>query len=232
MQFLQAHREAVAGVGRQQPQVLGLADHHAGELRAVGRIEPAGERLAVAARRRQRVRRQRVGAPGAVDEHRRLQCCVRGQRPGRHRRSCRRARAGRCRGPWPSARSRRSRARPSPARWRCRLGLLDRLRRLALDDAACGARRRTSRRRRGSRCAISLRQLRLARQQRLELLALRRRALFCSSRIFISSSLARWRSLVSRIASACSSESLKRFISTGFGSSSRRMMRITSSRLR
>ena len=40
---------------------------------------------------------------------------------------------------------------------------------------------------------------------------------FCSSRIFISSSRAKWRSLVSSMASACSSDSLKRLISTGFG---------------
>ena len=54
----------------------------------------------------------------------------------------------------------------------------------------------------------------------------------CSLRISISSSLRRLRSRMLRIASACTSVSLKRFIITGFGSSSSRMMRITSSRLR
>ena len=57
-------------------------------------------------------------------------------------------------------------------------------------------------------------------------------SLACSPRISISCSLLRNRSFSSRIASACSSDSLKRAISTGFGSSSRRMMRITSSMLR
>ena len=55
---------------------------------------------------------------------------------------------------------------------------------------------------------------------------------FCSPRICISSSFARCRSFSSRIASACASLSLKRFMSTGFGSSSVRMILMTASMFR
>ena len=54
----------------------------------------------------------------------------------------------------------------------------------------------------------------------------------CSLRISISSSRRSERSRMFRIASACVSVSLKRSISRGFGSSSLRMIRITSSTLR
>ena len=54
----------------------------------------------------------------------------------------------------------------------------------------------------------------------------------CSPRIFISSKRASCLSLVSRMYSVCSSLSLKRFINTGLGSSSVRIMRITSSRFK
>ena len=54
----------------------------------------------------------------------------------------------------------------------------------------------------------------------------------CSVRIFISSSLARWRSFNSSMASACTSLILNRFISTGLGLSFSRMIAMTSSMFR
>ena len=54
----------------------------------------------------------------------------------------------------------------------------------------------------------------------------------CSLPISISSSLRSERSRIFRIASACVSVSLKRCIRRGFGSSSLRMIRITSSTFR
>ena len=51
----------------------------------------------------------------------------------------------------------------------------------------------------------------------------------CSPRIFISSSLARLRSFKSKIASACTSVIANVSIKIGFGLSSSRMMRMTSS---
>jgi len=54
----------------------------------------------------------------------------------------------------------------------------------------------------------------------------------CSLRIFISSSLARWRSLRSRMASAWISVSLNRSIKAAFGLSSFLIISMTSSRFR
>ena len=200
------------------------------KLGAVGRIEPPGERLAVTARRGQRVRRQRVGAPGAVDEYRRLQAASAGERLEGIA-----ALVGECAGldlvALGRAHEAAGREHDRHRLVRDEAGLVDRLRRLALDDlgaplvavllgigADLGWRSASS----ASPCSSSS----------ASISARSVASAFCSSRIFISSSLARWRRRVLRISSVCSSESLKRFISTGFGSSSRRMMRITSSRLR
>ena len=55
---------------------------------------------------------------------------------------------------------------------------------------------------------------------------------FCSAVIFISSSFASWRSLISKIASACRSLILNLFTSAGLGLSLVRIITITSSMLR
>ena len=68
--------EAVAGVAGEQPSVRGSPISDGGKGRAFRRIEPAGQRLALAARRRQRVGRQRIGAAGRVDEHRLLRAAA------------------------------------------------------------------------------------------------------------------------------------------------------------
>ena len=150
--------------------------------------------------------------------------------PGRHRRSCRTACADRCRGPWPSAPSRRWTAPRSPARWRCS----------SVSSIACAASRSTILVRRSSpyfsasariSLATSFFSFALLLEQRLELLALLGERLLLLADLHLLE-LRQVPQPVLRISSACSSESLKRFISTGFGSSSRRMMRITSSRLR
>ena len=110
-------------------------------------------------------------------------------------------------------------------------GLIDRLGSLALDDL--GAPIVAVLVRIGANLAgDQLAQLGLAGQQRLDVgLA---PATATSARRGSSSPRASRgvAAAVLRISSACSSESLKRFMSTGFGSSSRRMMRITSSRFR
>src|SRR5262249_4299352 len=71
-EILQPRREAVARIAREQPQVLGLPDHDARELRPIGRIESAGERLAVPAGGRARMRAQGVRAARAVHGERPL----------------------------------------------------------------------------------------------------------------------------------------------------------------
>ena len=58
------------------------------------------------------------------------------------------------------------------------------------------------------------------------------RSALSSPRISISSSLRKLRKRMLRMASACTSESLNSFIKTGLGSSSRRMILMTLSRLR
>ena len=73
VQLAELGGKAVARIARQQPPVVGLADQHRREGRAVGRIDRARQRLAVAARGRQLMRIQAVGPAGGVDEHRLLQ---------------------------------------------------------------------------------------------------------------------------------------------------------------
>ncbi len=75
---LKSRRESVARVGGEQPQIFRLAEHDSRERRAIGGIEAPRERLTLAARRGQGVRGQRVGASGAVDEHRVLQAAAAG----------------------------------------------------------------------------------------------------------------------------------------------------------
>ena len=176
------------------------------------------------------MRRQRVRAAGAVDEHRGLQAAA---ARGRLKRiAClvrKRARIDLVPlgGAHPAAGGKHHRRRLV----RDERGLIDGLRRFALDDLRAAVVAELLRigfdLRRRPACAVSPCSSAAPRAPPAP-----PASSFCSSRIFISSSLARWRSLVSRIASTCSSESLKRFISTGFGSSSRRMILITSSRLR
>ena len=68
LQIFQTGHESVSVVGGEEPQIVGLAHHHAGEGRARGRREKRGQRLAVSLRRRQLVRRQRIGAPARIEE--------------------------------------------------------------------------------------------------------------------------------------------------------------------
>ena len=72
LQLAERREEAVAGVARQQHQVVVGRHHDADERGPRRRADGAGERLALAARRRQAVAGQRVGAPGRVEEDRGL----------------------------------------------------------------------------------------------------------------------------------------------------------------
>src|ERR1700752_5228855 len=72
MQLFEPDRETVAGITRNQPEVLRLTDQHSGKRCAVRWIETARERLALATRRRQRVCGKAVCASGAVEKQRQL----------------------------------------------------------------------------------------------------------------------------------------------------------------
>jgi hypothetical protein len=68
----------MARIAGKQPLVVRLADRDGRERRAFRRIEAAGERLTLTARRRQRVRRQRIGPAGRIDENRLLRAAAAG----------------------------------------------------------------------------------------------------------------------------------------------------------
>ena len=72
LQFTELHKKSVARVAGQQPAHRRITDQHATKTGTGGRVEPAGQRLALTARRWQRMGRQTIGAPGTVEEYGRL----------------------------------------------------------------------------------------------------------------------------------------------------------------
>src|SRR5690606_39761469 len=117
------------------PSVLGLADQHARESRSVGRIDAPRERLALAARGGQRMREQAVRSTRAIEENRLLRAAPACRRPERIARLVgkrTRIEVMPLRGAHPTALGQDD----GDGLARDELGLIDRLRGGALDDAA------------------------------------------------------------------------------------------------